>query len=151
MPLIQTDLDNAMRDAQDLGKFVNDAAGTVATRIGGTIPNLKSLIATIQSYVTGTEILQTGAGNVTVTTQRKVLIKKTSAQTTTVTLPAASTRAGVPITVANLGNNDYVANPTTVQLSAGALDTGETSYLMDAGGQVATFWPMPDNSGYYVA
>lgn len=44
MTISQTDLDNAQRDAQDLGKFVNDASGTVSLRTGGTIPNLHQLV-----------------------------------------------------------------------------------------------------------
>lgn len=146
----KTDLENARTDALALASFVNDDAGTVATRTGGTIPNLKSLIQTAEDQLLGDETFKTTAGNVTVTTERKVLIKKSAAQATTVTLPLASGRARIPITVSNLGTNDYAANPTTVALtSPDTFDNGDTSFVMDATGQTVTFWPMPDNSGYY--
>lgn len=152
MALDQTTIDNAEADALALASFMNDAAGTVTTRLGGSYPNLASLIATVLAAGSGgTEVLKTTSGDVTVTTERKVLVKKTVAQATTITLPLASTRNGTPITVGNLGTNDYVTFPTTVQLSGtNKFDDGtSTSFVMDSTDQVVTFWPMPDNSGYY--
>lgn len=151
--LDETTLNNADRDADDLGKFMNDAAGTFETRTGGPCRNLRQVIADVEAAMLGDEVVKETAGGYVVTDERILWIKKTVAAATAVTIPDPADRNRVPLTIGNLGGTvDYIANPTTLTAPVGKNFTrnGSNVYVMDGAEQVITLKPLPDDSGYVI-
>jgi len=89
------------------------------------------------------------SGPVTVTTNDQILHLNLTA-TTTIALPPAATRAGVPLTFKDVGMQ-ATANPITIAAAGGEAIDGFASVALSVNGQAITLTPANDgvNSGWW--